>query len=257
MEKNEILENLDKNLKELDFIENEISMTKLAIYQKQIEELKNIRTNELKEYFLQNAKFYGQKSENFEEEILKYISEYINQITKIANVYNYLYLNVFKIMQKAINNQKIAEANIVTISEKLQKVDLTVNEKNVYRNTMIACAQKKINYSVIVDECNGRIDWCIENSIKDLDEIFKNNISQLQLYNNNIFNKIIKNISNKITGKKKFKKFLKNYENQELKNIKKENNIKILNVKLIIAGFLYQMNEVKKQISNQYLSMSK
>jgi len=54
MEENQIFEKLNENLYNLDNVENEISMIELAIYQKSIEELKNKKINEIREFFEQN-----------------------------------------------------------------------------------------------------------------------------------------------------------------------------------------------------------
>lgn len=84
-----------------------------------------------------------------------------------------------------------------------------------------ACAQKKLNYAVIIDECKARIKWCIENVQADINEIFMNNIYQLQIYEDNIFTKIKRIIFNKILGKSKFKRFLENYENEYIDEVLK------------------------------------
>ena len=143
-------------------------------------------------------------------------------------------------MQNAINNQKIAIANIVTLTEKLQKEKLTDEEIQKIQNTIIACAQKKLNYAVIVDECKARIKWCIEN---------------VQIYEDNIFTKIKRIIFNKISGKSKFKRFLENYENEYIKDIKFKNSSKVLDVIYTLKGIMKQMEEVKEQISIKYKQM--
>lgn len=158
-------------------------------------------------------------------------------------------------MQNAINNQKIAIANIVTLTEKLQKEKLTDEEIQKIQNTIIACAQKKLNYAVIVDECKARIKWCIENVQADINEVFMNNIYKLQIYEDNIFTKIKRIIFNKISGKSKFKRFLENYENEYIKDIKFKNSSKVLDVIYTLKGIMKQMEEVKEQISIKYKQM--
>ena len=117
---------------------------------------------------------------------------------------------------------------------------------------MIACAQKKLDYSVIVDECKERIKWCIENVQKDIKEIFSNDVNQLQIYKENIIIKIRRMFFNKISGKIKYKKLLKNYEREYIKNVKNKNNKKIIEVIYTLKGILKQMETVKKQIAINY-----
>ena len=142
MEENQVLEKLNENLYNLDKLENEISMIELAIYQKSLEELKNTKINEVRELFYQKARVYNQKIENYSNEINNNIEKYEIEIDRIINIYNNLYVNVFKIMESAINNPKIAIANIVTLTERIKKEDLEDVEVEKIRNTIIACAEK-------------------------------------------------------------------------------------------------------------------
>lgn len=252
MEKNQVFEKLNENLYHLENVENEISMVELAIYQKSIEELKNLKLNEIRELFEQQARFYNQKSEKYKYEIDKNIHKYKNQIEKLINVYDNLYVNVFKIMQSAINNQKIAIANIVTLTERLQNEEDQDEEIEKIRSNIIACAEKKLNYAIIIDECKARIKWCIKNAENDINEIFVNNIYKLQICDKNIVNKIRRRFLNIILGKSSYKKFIENYEIKHLRDIKLKNNAKIFDISSTIKGFIKQMKETKKQISIKY-----
>ena len=255
MDEIQIFEKLNENMQNLENVENEISMLQLAIYQKSIEKLKDRKMNEIREFFEQQSRFYNQKSEKYEYEIEKNINKYKEQLEKLINAYDNVYVNVFRIMQNAVDNQKIALANIVTLTEKLQKEKLTNEETQKIKNTIIACAQKKLNYAVIIEECKARIKWCIENVQADINEVFINNIYQLQIYEDNIFTKIKRIIFNKISGKSKFKRFLENYENEYIKDIKSKNTSKVLDIISTLKGIMKQMEEVKKQISIKYKQM--
>ncbi len=255
MDKILIFEKLNENMQNLENVEKEISMLQLAIYEKNTEKLKECKMNEIREFFEQQSKFYNQKSEKYEYEIEKNINKYKEQLEKLINVYDNLYVNIFKIMQNAMNNQKIAIANIVTLTEKLKTEKITDEEIQKIKNTIIACAQKKLNYAVIIDECKARIKWCIENVQADINELFVNNICQLQIYEDNIFTKIKRMIFNKISGKSKFKRFLENYENEYIKDIKSKNSLKVLDVSSTLKGIIKQMEKVKEQISIKYKQM--
>ena len=255
MDEIQIFEKLNENMQNLENVENEISMLQLAIYQKSIEKLKDCKMNEISQFFEQQSRFYNQKSEKYEYEIEKNINKYKEQLEKLINAYDNVYVNVFRIMQNAVDNQKIALANIVTLTEKLQKEKLTNEETQKIKNTIIACAQKKLNYAVIIEECKARIKWCIENVQADINEVFINNIYQLQIYEDNIFTKIKRIIFNKISGKSKFKRFLENYENEYIKDIKSKNTSKVLDIISTLKGIMKQMEEVKKQISIKYKQM--
>ncbi len=250
MEENHIYEKLNENLLNLENVENEISMIELAIYQKSLDDLKNRKIKELKELFEQKANFYNQKTEKFNTKINKNIEEYELQIDRIINAYDSLYIRVFKIMENALDNQRIAVANIVTLTEQ-RKSEEPNNMENT-RKTIIACAEKKLNYGVIIDECKARREWCIEEAIKNIEEIFKNNIYQLQVYDDSILNKIKRNLINLFRGKSNYKRFLDSYESNCLNEIKKNNNGKILEIAATINGVEKQMEITKNQISIKY-----
>lgn len=255
MEKNQIFQKLNENMQDLEIIENEISMIELAIYQKNIERIKEQKLNEVREFSEQQARNYNQKSEKYQFEINRNIEKYKEQIEKLINAYDNLYINIFKIMQSAINNQKIAMANIVTLTERLNKEKITDEEAQNIQNTIIACAQKKLNYAVIIDECKARIKWCIQNVQKDMNEIFVNNIYQLQIYKENIVNKLKRIIINKISGKSKYKRFLENYETEYMKDIKNKNSSRVFDIISTLKGIMKQMEEVKEKISIKYKQM--
>lgn len=142
MDEIQILEKLNENMQNLENVENEISMLQLAIYQKNIEKLKECKLNEIREFFEQQLRFYNQKSEKYEVEIEKNINKYKEQLEKLIYVYDNLYINIFKIMQNAMNNQKIAIANIVTLTEKLKEKTHNDEEIQEIKNMIMACAQK-------------------------------------------------------------------------------------------------------------------
>lgn len=255
MDEIQILEKLNENMQNLENVENEISMLQLAIYQKNTEKLKECKLNEIRGFFEQQSRFYNQKSEKYEVEIEKNINKYKEQLEKLIHVYDNLYINIFKIMQNAMNNQKIAIANIVTLTEKLKEKTHNDEEIQEIKNMIMACAQKKLDYAVMIEECKARMEWCIENVQTDINEVFINNIYQLQIYEDDIFTKIKRIIFNKISGKSKFKRFLENYENEYIKDIKTKNTSKILDVISILKGIMKQMEKVKEQISVKYQKM--
>ena len=247
-----MFEKLNENLYDWENIENEICMVELAIYQKKIEELKNQKLYEIREMFEQQARFYHQKGEKYQHKVGKNIQKYKNEIEKLIHIYDQLYINVFKIMQSAINNQKIAMANIVTLTERLQKKDSKDEEIGKIKSIIMACAEKKLNYDIMIDECKARIKWCIQNVQNDINEIFINHVYQLQINKENIVHKLRRIIVNQISGKRKYKRFLENYETQQMKENNIRNDVRILDVISTLKAMMKQMEKVKEQISMKY-----
>lgn len=254
MDKIQILKELDENVKNMEKINDELSMLNFAIYQKGAEKLKEEKIQNIKNFFNNEAKRYSLNSDKFKDEIQLNVNKYEEQINKLITAYDDMYLNVFKIMQGAINNQKIAIANIVTEIDKRDNNEDIDKAENI-NNIIIACVQKKLNYAVIIDECYARLNWCIDELQKDLNEIFINNTVQLQAYNENVVVKLRNIIVNKIFGKGKYKKFLLNYENEYLTHIKEKNNLKIMNIVATSIGVSKQMENVTEQILQNYNQM--
>ena len=252
MNKYEIYDKLNKGIKDIENVNNQIAMIELAIYQKSIVNLKEAKINEVKELFKQQALFYNQKIEQYKNEIDKIIQEYDKEMERIIRAYNSLYITVFKIKQSSLDNQKIAVANIVTLSEKRQVEELEDEQVQIIKRKMLACAEKKLNYAVIIEECEARLRWCTENIQKDINEVFINNIYQLQPYQDNIIIKIRRLFSNTIFGKSNYKKFIKNYEEENFRNIRLKNSSKILDINATLRGIIKQTEEMREKISEKY-----
>lgn len=255
METNELIKNTNDNLVMLENVSKEIFMIELAIYQKNIEQMKNEKISETKTFLEKQAINYGQKYEKYQSQISSNLEKYVKKLEGLIKAYDNLYLNTFKIMESARNNQKISVANIMTLEEKLNNAE-NIKEKQNLKNMVIACAQRKLNYAVIIEECDARIMWCIENVQKDINEIFMNNYNKIEIYKtNDIVKKIRKFFFNKISGKKRYADFLSNYENEYMKEISTKCNSKIFEIIATSKGVTLQMENVKKQISTKYNQM--
>ena len=252
MDKIKIYEDLNKNLYEMSSLDNKINMLKLELYQKYVKEAKEKKINEIVHYFEQTARFYGQNEKIYKIEIEKNAKKYNKLIDELIRTYDKFYLNVFKILENAISNQKIAIGNIVTATQKLKNEDNNALEREKIRKIIIACAEKKLNYEIMVEECNARLEWCMENFQKDINEIFENNNTDIQIYDNSIVNKLKRKLMNSIFGKNNYKKFMKEYACNYLKGVKCKKYNKELDVVAILKGVIYQMEDVKKQISLKY-----
>ena len=68
-EKIKLFEKLSENIQNLECIENEIAMLQLAINQKNVENLKEDKMNEIKEFFNQQMRIYKQNNEKYREDI--------------------------------------------------------------------------------------------------------------------------------------------------------------------------------------------
>lgn len=181
----------------------------------------------------------------------------MKKIKTIIEMYDSFYSNTLSIRQKAICNQKIAIANIVTITNRINSKEISPEEVEKNEQIRIACAQKKLDYSVIIEECGARIEWCIQNMEKDLQELFTDNKIQMEVYKYNIFEKLKRLLFNKLLGKTKYRKLLENYKKEYLPELEEKSNIKIINIAYTLKGVIKQMNEVNNQININYQLINK
>ncbi|MBR1540410.1 MAG: hypothetical protein IJ629_04515 [Clostridia bacterium] len=250
MDKKELLEKLEKNMKDLKTVDEKYSMLMLALYQKTIQEVREQKLKEVKEYFSNQVKYYNQVEADYQGPIEYAIKEYTKQIDGLIEAYDYLYMNSFKSMQKAINNQLIAIGNAVTLWNK--KDQLNGADTKEIEKKMTAVIQKKVNYSVIVEECKSRLNWCVQNASKDMYEIFENNFYQLEVYRDSFFARLKRKIMNAISGKKKMAEVIDQYSIKDLKQIEYKNRMKIAGIIATATGVLKQIELVEKEIDYQY-----
>lgn len=255
MEKVQMYEMLNQNIQAMDYVEKQIAMLQLAMYEKRVQEIKERKISEIRNFFELQSKLYNQKVEKYETEIENNVEMYKKQLERLIVAYNNAYVDTFKMMQEAMNDQKFAIANIITLSKKLQSDGITDVEKSNIQNKIKADVQKKLNFSVIIDECKARMSWYIENVQADLNNLFVVSSNQLQAYDENIFTKIRRIVSNKLSGKSKFKNFLENYEKENIRSIEVKNNIKMLDLYVILKGVKKQVAYVRNEIEMQYSQM--
>ena len=174
MDKTEVYIKLDNNIRNLNSIENNISTIQYAIYRKSIQKIRDQKNAEIHKYFETQAEYYAQKPEGFKDDLNSIYEEYDFQMKRVIDVYDKMFVDVLKILKNACNNQKIAVSNIVTVDNQYNQDFLTPDKITDLKNLKMACAQKKVNYSVIVKECKARIKWVMDNAEKDLLEMFDN-----------------------------------------------------------------------------------
>lgn len=265
MERNNLLKNLEKNLKEIDKKEKEIEMLTIAEYQKNIEHQRKEKVNLIKEDIKKQSKLYDQDINKYKEKINEIIKCVKNSQNRLTNIYDGFYLKANKEKINAFNKQKEALANLIILNEKREELELSKGNDLIdeveynYRlskinNLIIANAQKKLNFSEIFDLCQERMEWCNRSFEIDMNEIFKSSNNKLEEYKENIFIKIKRKIFNLFSGNKKFTEFMDNYKNAEIKNIEKNCNNKIVAMAMEYDMFDRQIRIANKNIKNQYQS---
>ena len=253
MEKIEILRKINESIKTLGDNEEEITMVEFALYQKKIEKLKKQKTEQYKQFLENGANIYNQNISNFKEKIQNNEKKYTEIIEKLIRAWDEFFVSVVKIRQEAFNKQKMAIANIISLEEELQRKERSEDVIKKANERMIAYAEQKINYSVMVNECSARIKWCTENVLKDINELFSN-CQEITIKENKetFFYKILSKISNKFSGKNKYNNFLINNQKQCLEKIEKESLTKSQIAITTMFGVRKQMQLLEREIIKKF-----
>ena len=203
-------EDFKQDLQELVEIENQKQMNLAVLFENSLANSKEIRLTEFKDRLYIQANYYN-TLEKYQLEIDDLVTQYKKQLDKLFDVCSTRYINIQRELATAVQSEIIVVTNISINKQNLEKaIEENDAEKiHYYTNKINASIQKKLNYETIVNECNSRLEACID-QISDFSEKIKieENINVAKKEKNRIlefFNKLIKNLNRKkITRHKSF-----------------------------------------------------
>lgn len=251
MESVEIGEKLSKTLKDLaDFETNKLLLWS-TIYTRKAEMLKQEKTKELKEYLEGQVKFYKRDLNKYQSRIDELTEKYESKISRIIEIYNALYIYLQNEVVFAQNNQKIAIANLIVSKRGWVKAKVDNNEALVEKSNkkVFATAQKKLNYDVVIDECNARLEKCMKDAIDSINELFTISNTKISTTNNGFMDKIKQFINITFMGEKSFNSYVLEPLNITLKDLEFKTVSKISDVKTEMLIFISQMERIRKDIN--------
>ena len=159
-------------LRKLNEIESSRIVLSLAIYDKKLQEIKtrkldNIRSSlEAKIYYLPK-KIKDEK----EKQIDEIINQYEEAIDDILSAYNTQNIKIQKYLQESEIAQKYTISEIIKIYKDFKSKKDTLDD--FQKQVIIKKVQTKLNYDVIIDECEARIELCLDNAVNTLEENFE------------------------------------------------------------------------------------
>lgn len=241
----EVLANLKANIEELNNAEREASFVELELFQRSSKMLLKQKIESMQQFLIEQTDFYKQDAKIYSEQINEAVRTYRDSIEKIIKTYEKFYTDTFEIRQSARDNQKTCVANICLIEKKKQNCK---NEKTLekYLNLQNYYAQKKLNYSVLINECTARILWCITHMEEDVLSVYNGSTMSIALP------KKKSNFLNKIRmffyGKSYYKQFLDKLIKETLPKISLDTQYKINIISANEKGFLKQVKIMNKKI---------
>lgn len=234
-------------LRKLNEIESSRIILSLAIYDKKIKEIKKRKLDNIRNSL--ESKIYNLPKKVKEEKLIQIdeiMKEYEDVIDDIISAYNTQTLKIQKYLQESEVAQKYTISEII----KLYK-DLKSNNENLTDNQkreIIKKVQTKLNYDVIIDECEARIELCIDNAVNTLEDNFKETTNEITIVQkDNFISKFLKFIKTLISKNENMDNIFTS--SKEKLNIIRDNITKRMNeIKCEIVGFDIQMQKVKAQI---------
>ena len=203
--------------------------------------------------------YYNQKASKYEYEISEAVNLFTNEVQKIINSYDEIFICILKIMQNAQNEQKTCISNIAVlegekISEKTRLEDYDKDDikniNSIISNLQFAYIQKKINLQVIVNECDSRLLWIIDNMQKDIESTYQTKEQSLAiLKETNQKNSFFKKIKNLFVGKK-YEAFLVDFKENGLREVQQSVNEKISYLSFLLQGIFKQIDQTKDKINS-------
>ena len=166
-------EDFKQDLQELVEIENQKQMNLAVLFENSLANSKEIRLTEFKDRLYVQANYYN-TLEKYQLEIDDLVKQYKKQLDKLFDVCSTRYINIQRELGAAVQSEIIVVTNISINKQNLEKAIEENNAEKIhyYTNKINASIQKKLNYETIVNECNSRLEACID-QISDFAEKIK------------------------------------------------------------------------------------
>lgn len=237
-----------ESIRKLNEIESARRILTLARFDKKIQEVKNRKLESIRNSL--EAKIYNvskKKKENKEIIINNIVKEYEEIIDNAISAYSTQQFSLQKYLQESEIAQKYAISEVIKAYKDALVSDNYISEEE--KQDIIKKLQKKLNYDVIIEECEARIELCIDNAVNTLEEVFEdipNEIANIQ--KESFISRLLKIIKTFISKPESSDEKLFDSTKEKLKQIrtKIEKNMEI--VKYEIVGFDMQMEKVKVQL---------
>lgn len=253
------LTRLKDNLEKSAINENSLVKIQLELFNRQRQKLAKEKGQEIKEYLEGKSFYYNQKASNYEYEISEAVNLFTNEVQKIINSYDEIFICILKIMQNAQNEQKTCISNIAVlegekISEKTRLEDYDKDDikniNSIISNLQFAYIQKKINLQVIVNECDARLLWVIDNMQKDIEATYQTKEQALAVQEASTKQTLFKKIKNIFVGKKQYEAFLVDFKENGLREVQQSVNEKISYLSFLLQGIFKQIDQTKDKINS-------
>ena len=272
------MEDLDKKLiseiTDLSNAEVQYAQIMLAIFEHELNDSYQEKITLINQNIDSQMKAYGKNLENFREEKNKIIEQYNEQFQKVYDKRKEQFCNIEIEIQEMQGNQKIAIANFKKIVDNKKKIQNTqryidfINGRNTIVDNQlreiiatIESYDKKLNalvnryngYKELIEECEKKLDECMQSSKKDFETIVKyRNSSMKEVAKQNFLSKFFSSILNKFSGKSKFEKDVIEKMENELKDVEKNNNELVDSIQNQTISIVATIQEIRDTLTSEF-----
>ena len=221
---------LMESLRKLSDIENSRCVISIALFDKKVKRVKQKKMDIIRAEL--ESKVYSAKKDKLsktDSHIEEIISGFEGAIDSLINIYYEQQLRLQEHLQKIETEQKY-------VINDLLKAYLSYKQNPTEDNkaTVHALAQKKVNYDVLIDECEGRIevnideaetavDGLIEDKTVKIATIEKENfITRFSKIIKTFFTKPAQSITNKFADTEEKLEKVESFSNRKVKRVKYE-----------------------------------
>ena len=240
---------------------NELEMNKAkiltAIFIKSTKEIVNRKVYALKFNFEEQAKYYDQNIERYSDIYEQILKRYKEQLFQIVGKYDALFINMQLELQEAECNQKIAITNLKKSFDIKEEINNRAQNEVIeeYKRKIDACFQKKINYDIIIEECEKELNNCAKNMENLINNLFSDKSSQISFKEEGNFKKIVNKIINKFTGETKFNTYVIEPINIELEMMDTKLPDITENIKNETVNFVARIRQAKEETNTIFENM--
>ena len=238
-------------LGDLSEIESNKLLLWTTIYTRKCEEIKAKKIKQFKEYFDSQISFYKRSQQKYSKIYDNLLKVYEKSLNDIIKQYNFFYEYIQNELVFAQTNQKISIANFM-VSKKEYTRAIQLRNSNLMDKTsrkVFATAQKKLNYDVVIEECNSRLKKCMKESFDNLERIFDFSNTGIDTKKKNYFERFKYFFKMTFSGEKCFKNYVLEGVKRKINDVEREAISITSDIKIEMIAFISQMEKIRFDIN--------
>ena len=242
-------EKLLNNIKELINQETNEILIMGALFYKLETKIKNEIINDFKTNIDNLINVYQLKRSKYENEINSMVQSYEEVVNNIANAFEIQYINIQNVLIEKQAAQKDAVAEIIEVKILCDAFRASNDNENLMKmkDILKKRIEEKLNYDVIIDHCERKLEKCLVNMQISLKSIAVKQ-EDSRFLEKNSFIITLKNFVKKIFVRHSFNKDIKEEQDRFLKKVIKEGKDTEVYIGYKINQFNLQLQKVQTDL---------